>query len=114
MGGMAGIMNLLPGLGQLKEAMQGADLDNTVVKRQQAIIGSMTRAERRDVKILNGSRRRRIAAGSGTSVQEVNRVLKQFLQIQDMMKKMKKLGKAGMMRHGLKALMPSGGFGGRR
>ncbi len=108
MGGMAGIMNLMPGMGQLKEAIKGADLDNGVLKKQQAIISSMTKAERRDMKLLNASRRKRIAAGSGTSVQQVNQLLKQFLQVQEMMKKMKKLGKAGLMRHGLKALMPNG------
>ncbi len=108
MGGMAGIMNMMPGMGQLKNAMKDANVDDSVFKRQQAIISSMTKAERRDVKVLNASRRKRIAAGSGTSVQEVNRLLKQFLQIQEMMKKMKKLGKAGLMRHGIKALMPTG------
>ena len=113
MGGMSGVMNMLPGMGQLKDAMKDANIDDSILKRQEAIISSMTKAERRDVKILNASRRRRIALGAGTTVQEVNRLLKQFLQIQDMMKKMKKLGKAGLMRHGLKALMPGGGFGGR-
>ncbi len=114
MGGMSGVMNMLPGMGQLKDALKDAPIDDGMLKRQEAIISSMTKAERRDVKLLNASRRRRIALGSGTSVQEVNRLLKQFLQIQDMMKKMRKLGKAGLMRHGLKALMPGGGFGGNR
>ena len=108
MGGMAGIMNLMPGMGQLKNAIKDANIDESLFKRQQAIISSMTKAERCDVKLLNASRRKRIAAGSGTSVQEVNTLLKQFLQIQEMMKKMKKLGKAGLMRHGIKALMPTG------
>ena len=99
------------GHGQLKNAIKDANIDESLFKRQQAIISSMTKAERRDVKVLNASRRKRIAAGSGTSVQEVNTLLKQFLQIQEMMKKMKKLGKAGLMRHGIKALMPTGSSG---
>jgi signal recognition particle subunit SRP54 len=113
MGGMSGVMNLLPGMGQLKNALKDNPIDDRMIGHQQAIISSMTMAERRDIKILNASRRRRIALGSGTTVQDVNRLLKQFLQIQDVMKKMKKLGKAGLMRHGLKALMP-GGFSDRR
>jgi signal recognition particle subunit SRP54 len=111
MGGMAGIMNMMPGMGQLKNAIKDANIDETMFKRQQAIISSMTKAERVNVNLLNASRRKRIAAGSGTSVQEVNKLLKQFLQIQEMMKKMKKLGKAGLMRHGIKALMPTGSGG---
>ncbi len=67
---------------------------------------SMTGAERRNPKLFNGSRRRRIAAGSGTTVQEVNRVLKQHQQMSRMMKKMSKLGKKGMLRHGVAGLMP--------
>ena len=66
----------------------------------------MTKAERRNPKLLNGSRRRRIASGSGTSVPDVNRLMKQYQDMAGMMKKMKKLGQKGMMRHGLSALMP--------
>jgi signal recognition particle subunit SRP54 len=70
----------------------------------------MTRAERKNPKLLNGSRRRRIAAGSGTTVPDVNRLLKQYQDMSGMMKKMKKLGQRGLMRHGLSALMPGAGF----
>ena len=68
----------------------------------------MTKRERKNPNLLNGSRRRRIAAGSGTTVPEVNRLLKQYQDMSGMMKQMKKLGQKGMMRHGMSALMPGG------
>jgi signal recognition particle subunit SRP54 len=71
----------------------------------------MTRAERKNPKLLNASRRIRIAAGSGTSVPEINRLLKQYQDMSSMMRKMNKLGKKGLMRHGLGALLPGGGGG---
>ena len=80
--------------------------------RQEAIIGSMTKAERRNAKLLKGSHKRRIAAGSGTTVQDVNRVLKQFKQISLMMKRAGKLGKKGMLRGGMKGILPPGMGGG--
>lgn len=110
MGGMQGLMGMLPGVAKIKQQIKDANIDDRVIKRQEAIISSMTKAERRDPKVLNASRKRRVAAGSGTDVQDVNRLLKQFLQMQDMMKKMNKLGKKGMMRSGLGGLLPPGGF----
>ncbi len=110
MGGMSGMLGMLPGVGKIKKQLAGANIDETVIKRQEAIIGSMTNSERKNPKVLNGSRRRRIAAGSGTSVPDVNRLLKQYQDMAGMMKKMKKLGQRGLMRHGLSALMPGGGF----
>jgi len=98
MGGLGGIMNLLPGMGGLQQKMRDANIDDSMLKRQQAIISSMTKAERRNTKLLNASRRRRIAMGSGTQVADVNRLLKQFLQMQEMMQKMRKMGKKGFMR----------------
>ena len=83
-------------------------IDESIIKRQEAIIGSMTKAERKNPKLLNGSRRRRIATGSGTTVPDVNRLLKQYQDMSGMMKKMKRLGERGLMRHGLSALMPGG------
>ena len=68
----------------------------------------MTPKERRNFKILKGSRKRRIAAGSGTTVQDVNRLLKQFKDMTVMMKRVRKLGKKGLMRHGLPGMPPSG------
>lgn len=104
MGGFGGIMSMLPGVGKIKDKMDEMGVDDTILKRQIAIIRSMTKKERRDPKILNGSRRKRIAAGSGTQVQDVNRLLKQFEQMQSMMKRLGKLGKSGLMRGGLKGL----------
>ena len=80
--------------------MNLTDVDDKTIARQEAVILSMTPAERRNSKILNASRRRRIAAGSGTSVQEVNRLLKQYQQMNAMMKKVGKMGKKGMARAG--------------
>jgi signal recognition particle subunit SRP54 len=101
MGGMSGVMNMLPGIGKMKSQMAEANLDESVVKRQEAIIQSMTPQERRQPKVIQASRKRRIAAGSGTSVQDVNKLLKQFQMMNKMMKKMGKMGKKGMMRAGL-------------
>ena len=106
MGGMGGIMGMLPGVGKIKNQMAGANVDDKMLALQEAIILSMTPKERRNPKLFNGSRRRRIAAGSGTSVQEVNRVLKQFQEMSRMVKRMGKLGKKGMMRQGMAGLMP--------
>ncbi len=106
MGGMSGLMGLLPGVGKLKNQMKDANVDEAQIKRMEAVILSMTKAERRDIRVLNASRRRRIAAGSGTSVQDVNRLIKQFQEMQGMMKKAKKLGKKGLMRHGLPGMLP--------
>ncbi|HVB16435.1 MAG TPA: signal recognition particle protein [Stellaceae bacterium] len=108
MGGMTGMLGMLPGVGKIKKQMADANIDESIIKRQEAIIGSMTKSERRNPKLLNGSRRRRIASGSGTSVPDVNRLLKQYQDMAGMMKKMKKLGEKGLMRHGLSALMPQG------
>jgi signal recognition particle subunit SRP54 len=96
MGDMKGLLGMLPGIGKVKDQIAKANIDDRTVARQEAIILAMTKAERRNPKLLNGSRRRRIAAGSGTSVPDVNRLLKQHLQMSDMMKKMGKLGKRGL------------------
>jgi signal recognition particle subunit SRP54 len=107
LGGMGGMLALLPGVAKIKKQLGEANIDEAMIKRQQAIISSMTKSERRNPKLLNASRRRRIAAGSGTSVPEINRLLKQYQDLADMMKKMKKLGEKGLARHGLAGLMPS-------
>jgi signal recognition particle subunit SRP54 len=114
MGSLSGILGMLPGVGKIKAQLEGANLDTTILKRQAAIIGSMTLKERRQPAIIKASRKKRIAAGSGTSVQEVNKLLKQFDDMSDMMKRANKLGEKGLMRHGLAALMPRGGGGARR
>jgi signal recognition particle subunit SRP54 len=112
MGDMQGLMGMLPGVGKIKKQMAAANINDKMIARQQAIIQSMTPKERRNPKLLNGSRRRRIAAGAGTSVQEVNRLLKQHLQMSTMMKKMGKLGKKGLLRGGFPGMTPPG-FPGR-
>jgi signal recognition particle subunit SRP54 len=109
MGGMSSMLGMLPGIGKIKKQIDSANIDESIIKRQEAIITSMTRSERKNPKLLNASRRRRIAAGSGTSVPDINRLLKQYQDMAGMMKKMKKLGQKGLMRHGLSALMPGGG-----
>ena len=106
MGGMGGMLGMLPGIGKIKKQLQDANIDETIIKRQEAIISSMTKGERRNPKLLNGSRRRRIAAGSGTTVPEINRLMKQYQDMADITKKMRKLGHKGLARHGLGALLP--------
>jgi signal recognition particle subunit SRP54 len=108
MGSISGILGMLPGIGKIKQQLENADLDNTLLKRQAAIISSMTMKERRVPDIIKASRKKRIAAGSGTSVQEVNKLLKQFDEMTTVMKRMNKLGQKGLMRNGLSALMPKG------
>ncbi len=114
MGGMSGMMGMLPGIGKIKKQLGEAKIDDGMIKRQEAIISSMTKKERRNPKLLNASRRLRVAAGSGTTVQEINRLLKQYQDMAHMMKKASKLGKKGLTRHGLSALMPGLGGGGFR
>jgi signal recognition particle subunit SRP54 len=109
---MSGMMGMLPGIGRIKKQLSEAKIDDGMIKRQEAIISSMTKTERRNPKLLNASRRLRIAAGSGTSVQEINRLLKQYQDMSHMMRKASKLGKKGIMRHGLAGLIPGGGPGG--
>ncbi len=87
-GGMSGVLGMLPGLGKAKKQIDAANLDDKVLTRQKAIISSMTRSERQKPKLLNASRKKRVAAGSGTSVQEVNKLLKMHRQMADMMKKL--------------------------
>jgi signal recognition particle subunit SRP54 len=106
MGGLDSIMSMLPGIGKMQKQIAEAKIDQKLLKRQQAIISSMTRQERRKPEIIKASRKQRIATGSGTSVSEVNKLLKQHQEMQRMMKQMNKLGKKGLMRHGLSALMP--------
>jgi signal recognition particle subunit SRP54 len=97
MGDVQGLLGMIPGIGKMKKQLAQTDIDDKTLARQQAIILSMTSGERQKPKVLNGSRRKRIAAGSGTTVQEVNRVLKQFQQMSTVMKKMGKAGRKGLM-----------------
>ena len=107
MGGFGGLMGMLPGIGKMQKQIAAAGIDDGMIKRQEAIILSMTKKERISVGLLNASRRKRIAAGSGTSVQEVNRLVKQY---QDMARMMKKLGgKTGAA--AMKAMLGGVGMG---
>lgn len=104
MGSLESILSMIPGAGKAMKQMQGAQLPDKEMKKIEAIIGSMTVQERRDHRIINGSRRLRISKGSGTTVQDVNQLLKRFTEAQKMMKKMQQLGPKG-----LKGLMGRGG-----
>lgn len=106
MGGVGGLLGKLPGMGQLKDQVSG-DFAEKEFKRLEAIIQSMTPKERAFPALIKGSRKRRIASGSGTSVQDVNKLLKQFTQMQKMMKKASKGGMKNMMR-GMAGKLPPG------
>ncbi len=106
MGGMGGILGHLPGVAKVKKQLDQANIDESMLKRQEAILSSMTKAERKNPKLLNASRRQRIAAGSGTTVPEINRLIKQYQDMALMMKRMGRLGQKGLARHGIGALMP--------
>lgn len=109
-GGMSGMLGMLPGVGKIKKQIEGANLDDSMIKRQVAIISSMTKAERRNPDILKASRKKRIAAGSGARVEDVNRLLKMHRQMADMMKAMGKQKGGGMLGKMMGAL--GGGMGG--
>jgi signal recognition particle subunit SRP54 len=105
MGGMSGFMTLLPGVAKIKDQLKNANIDDKLIKRQEAIIQSMTLAERRNANLLQASRKRRIAKGAGVDVAAVNRLIKQFLDMQKVMKQLHKLGKKGFMRSMMPNLM---------
>jgi len=106
MGSIESLMGMIPGMGKLMKQMDGAQPPEKEMKRIEAIIDSMTRVERTNHTIINGSRRLRIAKGSGTSVQEVNQLLKRFVEAQKMMKQLQKLGPKGLMRGMGKGMSP--------
>jgi len=105
MGGLGGVLGMLPGVGKIQKQLDNAKIDEKLLRRQQAIISSMTRQERRRPELIKASRKQRIAGGSGASVQEVNRLLKQHMEMARMVKQMGKLGQKGLMRHGIGALL---------
>jgi len=118
MGGLGGIAGMLPGVKNIQKQMATHKVDDGAIRRQRAILSSMTRGERRKPDLIKASRKRRIASGSGTTVADVNKLLKQHQEMARLMKQMGKLGKKGLMRSGLGALfgggggMPGGGMGG--
>lgn len=109
MGGMSGIMGMMPGMAKAQKQMDAAGIDDTVIKRQIALIQSMTKRERANPQLMQASRKKRIAKGAGMEVSDLNKLLKMQRQMGDMMKKMGKMGKKGLMRQGLGALMGKGG-----
>jgi signal recognition particle subunit SRP54 len=119
LGGMSGLLGMLPGVGKMKDQIAAAGLDDKILTHQEAIISSMTKAERANPDVINGSRRKRIAKGAGVEVQDVNKLLKMHRQMADVMKQMKKMG--GKIPAGLSQLMgggmpglPPGVFPGRK
>ena len=122
LGGMKGVLGMLPGVGKIKSQLDAAGLDDRILTRQEAIISSMTRKERALPDMINGSRRKRIAAGAGVEVSEVNKLLKMHRQMADMMKKMGKGGRMPSMpgmggpngMGGAPGGLPPGMFPGRR
>ena len=104
MGGMGEMLKMMPGLGKMAGALEDAGVDDSMLKKQEALILSMTQKERANPDLLNASRKKRIAAGAGSSVQELNKLCKQQKQMATMMKKMKKMGMGGMMKQ-MKGLM---------
>jgi signal recognition particle subunit SRP54 len=107
MGGMSAMLDKLPGAAGLPQGVKGQVGDGELT-RLEAIINSMTPQERRHPGIIKGSRKRRIAAGSGNQVQDVNRLLKQFMQMQKMMKRMRKKGGLARLMQGMKGGLPPG------
>ena len=110
MGGISGVMSMLPGISKAQKMMAENNISEDLIKKQIAIISSMTKQERSEPDIIKASRKIRISNGSGTKVHDVNRLLKQFLQSQKMMKKMKSMDKAGIpsdLLNKLKANLPT-------
>ncbi|MEQ3624300.1 MAG: signal recognition particle protein [Celeribacter sp.] len=107
MGGMEGLMGMMPGMGKMKGQMEGAGVDDRMLRRQIALINSMTKRERANPTLLQASRKKRIAKGAGLEVAELNKLLKMHRQMADMMKKM---GKKGMLKGAMKGMFGKGGM----
>ena len=112
MGGMEGIMGMMPGMGKMAKQVQDAGFDDKIIKQQIALVQSMTKKERANPQILQASRKKRIAAGAGMEVSDLNKLLKMHRQMADMMKKMGKMGKGGMLKQAMKGMMGKGGMPG--
>ncbi|MGF6861520.1 signal recognition particle subunit SRP54 [Rhodobacteraceae bacterium MBR-64] len=112
MGGMSGLMGMMPGMGKMQKQVADAGFDDKMLRHQVALINSMTKRERANPDLLQASRKKRIAAGAGLEVSDLNKLIKMHRQMADMMKKMGKLGKKGLMRGGLGALFGKGGMPG--
>jgi signal recognition particle subunit SRP54 len=106
MGGMEGMMGMMPGAAKMGKQMAAAGMDDSILKRQVALINSMTKKERANPDLLAASRKKRIAKGAGLEVSELNKLVKQHRQMADMMKKM---GKGGMLKQAMKGMFGKGG-----
>jgi signal recognition particle subunit SRP54 len=106
MGGMNSVMGMMPGMGKMQKQAEAAGFDDTMIKRQIALIQSMTKRERANPAILQASRKKRIAAGAGLEVSDLNKLLKMHRQMADVMKKM---GKGGMLKQAMKGMFGKGG-----
>ena len=109
MGGMQGMMGMMPGMKKMARQVEEAGFDDKMLKQQVAMIQSMTKKERANPQILQASRKKRIAAGSGMEVSDLNKLLKMHRQMGDMMKKMGKMGKGGMLKQAMKGMFGKGG-----
>ncbi len=110
MGGMQSIMGMMPGVARMSKQIEAAGLDDTVLKRQIALINSMTKKERANPDLLQASRKKRIAAGAGLEVSELNKLLKMHRQMADTMKKLGQMGKGAMLKQAMKNMLGKGGM----
>ena len=109
MGGMQSIMGMMPGMGKMAKQAETAGLDDSAIRRQIALINSMTKKERANPELLQASRKKRIAAGAGLDVAELNRLLKMQRQMADTMKKVSKMGKGAMLKQAMRSMTGKGG-----
>jgi signal recognition particle subunit SRP54 len=109
MGGVEALMGMMPGMNKMQKQAAEAGLDDKMIRRQIALINSMTRKERANPDLLQASRKKRIAKGAGLEVQELNKLLKQHRQMADMMKKMGAMGKGGMLKQAVGKMFGKGG-----
>ncbi len=110
MGGMGAMMQMMPGMGKMAKQAEAAGMDDRILSQQIALINSMTKKERANPQILQASRKKRIAAGAGMEVADLNKLLKMQRQMSDMMKKMGKMGKGGMLKQAMKGMFGKGGM----
>ena len=109
MGGMEGMLGMMPGMKKAAKQIEESGMDDSVLKRQIALINSMTKKERANPQLLQASRKKRIAIGAGLEVRELNQLIKMHRQMSDMMKKMGKMGKGGMLKQAMKGMFGKGG-----
>ncbi|MCA0997407.1 signal recognition particle protein [Alloyangia pacifica] len=110
MGGLGAMMQMMPGAAKMAKQMDQAGMDDSILRQQIALINSMTKKERANPQILQASRKKRIAAGAGMDVSDLNKLLKMQRQMSDMMKKMGKMGKGGMLKQAMKGMFGKGGM----